>query len=451
MRKKTKIWVVDDERIIRVSLADELRDAGFKVKEFSEPLAVLSTLMDKQPDIVITDLKMPNLSGIDLLCKIKEFNSNIQVIVMTAYGSIENAVEAMKLGAYDYILKPFKTEELFLVLGRISELREVKKENKNLRIQIGKQFDFSSYIGDRTVNKELFHLIKKVSVTDSTVLISGETGTGKELITNIIHYNSPRKNKSFIKVSCAILSKEIFESELFGHVKGAFTGAEFDKKGRFELADGGTLYLDDIDDIPFKLQVKLLRAIEQREIERVGSAKSIPIDVRIIASTKKDLRKLVAEGLFREDLFYRLNIFPINVSPLRERRGDIKLFIDFFVRKFSNNEHVSIDKDVYTHLENYNWPGNVREIKNIAERISLLSNDNIIDLTLVPIEIINYGDVEFDDNLTNKSLDSRLNEIEIKYIEFALKKCKNNKAKAASILGIPPTTLHSKMNKFDLH
>ena len=217
------------------------------------------------------------------------------------------------------------------------------------------------------------------------------------------------------------------------------------------MADGGTLYLDDVDDIPLEMQVKLLRAIEQREIERVGSAKPIPIDVRIIASTKKELRKLAAEGLFREDLFYRLNIFPINLRPLRERKNDIKLFIDFFVNKFSENKNIRIDKDVYDQLESYNWPGNVREIKNIAERISLLSNDNIIDLALVPIEICNYGNVVFNDNLANKTLDNKLKEIEIKYIQFALKKCKNNKAKAASILGIPPTTLHSKMNKFDLH
>jgi len=450
MDKNAKIWIVDDERIIRITLADDLRDAGFRVKEFANPIAVLVALREERPDIVITDLKMPNLDGVELLKKIKEFDHNIQVIVMTAHGSIENAVNAMKLGAYDYILKPFKTEEMFLVLDRICELRSVKKENKDLRKQIGLQFDFSNYIGDRALNKELFELIRKVSATNSTVLITGETGTGKELITNIIHFNSNRKNSPFIKVSCAILSKEIFESELFGHVKGAFTGAEYDKKGRFELANGGTLYLDDIDDVPLELQVKLLRALEEREIERVGSATPIQIDVRIISSTKKDLRVLVREGKFREDLYYRLNIFPIRLVPLRNRIKDIRLFIDFFINKFSKNGPILVEKEVYEQLESYNWPGNVREIKNIAERMTLLSSNNMINLSQVPMEVCNCIDIDFKESLIDISLESKLKELELKYLHFALKKCNNNKSKAASLLGIPPTTLQSKMNKYNL-
>jgi DNA-binding NtrC family response regulator len=451
MDSKAKIWVVDDERIIRITLADELKDEGFKVREFSNATAVLTSIRDEHPDIIITDIKMPKMSGIELLKKIKEINPSIQVIVMTAHGSIENAVEAMKIGAYDYILKPFKADEIFLVLNRICELRSIKNENVALRKQIGEHYDFSSYIGDRELNNELFKLIQKVSESDSTVLLTGETGTGKELITNIIHYNSNRKKKPFIKVSCAILSKEIFESELFGHVKGAFTGADSDKLGRFELANEGTLYFDDIDDMPLSLQVKLLRALEEREIEKVGSAKTVPIDVRIIASTKKDLRKLVDKGLFREDLFYRLNIFPINLVPLRNRKKDIKLFIDYFVSQFSENRIVSIDQEVYEELENYNWPGNVREIRNISERMTLLSNNNHIRLPQVPIEIYTSGRIDIDYQEMNTSLESKLKEVEIKYINFALKKCNNNKAKAASLLRIPPTTLHSKMNKYNLH
>lgn len=450
MNKKAKIWVVDDERIIRITLADDLKDEGFNVREFANPLGVLVALKEEVPDIVITDLKMPNLSGIELLGKIKEFDTAIQVVVMTAHGSIENAVDAMKLGAYDYILKPFKSVEISLILKRICELRSVKSENKKLRKQIGKQFDFSSYIGDREINKELFGLIKTVSGAESTVLITGETGTGKELITNIVHFNSPRKKNPFVKVSCAILSKEIFESELFGHVKGAFTGAEYDKQGRFELANEGTLYLDDIDDVPLDLQVKLLRALEEREIEKVGSAKLIPIDVRIIASTKKDLRTLVNEGKFREDLFYRLNIFPINLKPLRERKKDIRLFTNYFVSKFSENQNIIIGNEVFNQLENYNWPGNIRELKNIAERMTLLSGNKKIELSHVPLEIYNFEEIFNNEIEANKSLDVKLKEVEISYINFALKKCKFNKAKAAALLGIPPTTLHSKMNKYNL-
>ena len=450
MGEKAKIWVVDDERIIRVTLADDLREAGFMVKEFSDPIAVLSSLRDECPDIIITDLKMPNLNGIELLCKIKDLNSAIHVIVMTAHGSIENAVDAMKLGAYDYILKPFKTDEIFLVLDKICELRKVKQENKELRKKIKQQFDFTNYIGDRLTNEDLFDLIRKVSITSSTVLIIGETGTGKELITNIVHYNSPRKDKTFVKVSCAILSKEIFESELFGHVKGAFTGADFDKKGRFELADGGTLYLDDIDDIPIEMQVKLLRAIEQREIEKVGSAKSIPIDVRIIASTKKDLRKLVNEGLFREDLFYRLNIFPINLKPLRERQKDISPLIQHFIAKYSYINKVNIDNFALEFLVNYNWPGNIRELKNLMERLIILATDGNIHRELIPLGIAQPIVSDSSTNLNEKSLDQAVSDIEILLIKNALKNTNNNKTKAAESLGLPTSTLRTKMDKYNI-
>lgn len=451
MDKKAKVWIVDDERIIRITLADDLRDAGFRVKEFADPIAVLTALREEIPEIIITDLKMPNLDGIELLNKIKEFDKNIQVIVMTAHGSIENAVDAMKLGAYDYILKPFQTEEIFLVLDRICELRSVKRENKELRKQIGQKFDFSTYIGDAETNKEVFNSIQLIAEKDSTVLIIGETGTGKEHITNIIHYNSQRRNKPLVKVSCAILSREIFESELFGHVKGAFTGADQDKKGRFELADGGTLYLDDIDDIPLDLQVKLLRVLQESEVEKVGSATAQKIDIRIIASTKKDLRKMVNEGKFREDLYYRLNIFPINLLPLRERKKDIKIVFKHYVQKYLNNPLPAIENEVFNVLEKYQWPGNIRELKNIAERMVIfLSNKPNMTVEHIPIGIRNPINSDINYLIKNKTLEETLSEIEVASIKFALEKAKQNKTKAAEILGIPPSTLRTKMDKYKI-
>lgn len=448
--KDLKIFVIDDERILRVTIADELRDAGYTTYEFANAQAALLSMQTIKADIVITDLKMPQIDGLQFLKKIKEINSDIAVIVMTAYATVDTAVKAMKLGAFDYITKPFQTDEILLIIDRIGEINSLKSENKSLRKQIEKEYDFTSYIGDPETNKDIFDLVKLVAETESTVLITGETGTGKELLTNIIHYNSNRKKKPLVKVSCAILSREIFESELFGHVKGAFTGAENDKTGRFELAEGGTLYLDDIDDIPLDLQVKLLRALEQREIERVGSAKTIPVNVRIIASTKKDLRKLVEEGKFREDLFYRLNIFPINILPLRQRKKDIKHLTEYFMKKFSSDKELRITPEAFQLLLDYNWPGNARELKNIVERIVLLTTNGIIDITKVPLEIKQLPYVDAYANLGVKSLEQTLADMELTSIKYALEKCKNNKSRAAELLGLPPSTLRTKMDKYGL-
>jgi DNA-binding NtrC family response regulator len=447
MKQKLKIYVVDDERIVRVTIADDLRDAGHNVREFADARAALASMADFQPDIIITDLKMPGMDGIELMTKAKQINPDIALVMMTAHGTVGTAVEAMKLGAYDYITKPFKPDEMLLIIERISELVSVKSENKRLRTEISKNYDFSSYVGDNESNQELFDLVKLVAGSDSTVLITGETGTGKELLTNIIHYNSNRSKQALIKVSCAILSKDLFESELFGHVKGAFTGADSDKQGRFELANDGTLYLDDIDDIPLNLQVKLLRALEQREIERVGSAKPISIDVRLIASTKTDLRILVDKGKFREDLYYRLNVFPISLPPLRDRKKDIKSLTDFYIGKFAQDRKITITNEAYQLLMNYNWPGNIRELKNIAERLTLLAINGVIDESKMPLEIRQPRYVDVYANIGSKSLDQTINEIEIASIKSALERSKNNKSKAAELLGLPVSTLRTKMEK----
>ena len=445
-----KIYVVDDERIIRVSLADELKDEGFEVMEFAHAAPALLKMKEEQPDIVITDLKMPDINGVEFLKKIKQINSNIFVVLMTAYSSVQTAVEAMKLGAYDYIEKPFDNEKILLIIDRILEFKKVKDENKELKKKIKQDYDFSSYVGNSERVNEIFDLVKIVAQKPTTVLLAGETGTGKELLTNIIHYNSKRSKKPLVKVSCAILSREIFESELFGHSKGAFTGAVSDKIGKFELANEGTLYLDDIDDVPLDLQVKLLRALEEREIERLGSNKVIKVDIRLIASTKKDLRKMVDEGKFREDLFYRLNIFPIRLPPLRERPEDITQLVKHFVSIYSDDGEKQIDEEVLEVLQKYPFPGNVRELRNLSERLTLLSTSKRIEKSIIPFEIKFPG---FQPNcfaFDNKNLNQILEEVEKDAILSALDKTHGNKSRAADMLGIPASTLKSKIAKFEL-
>jgi DNA-binding NtrC family response regulator len=447
-----KIFVVDDERIVRVTIADDLKDAGYDVREFSSANAALQHLRETDPnvDIIITDLKMPGMDGLEFLAKIKQINSDIFVLLMTAHGSIQTAVEAMKLGAYDYLSKPFNVDELLLVINRIQEFKEIKAENKQLRVQVNKKYDLSSFVGVNSAISQVFDLVKIIAEKNTTVLIVGETGTGKELLTNIIHFNSNRKRGPFIKVSCAILSREIFESELFGHEKGAFTGAEKQKAGRFEIANSGTLYLDDIDDIPYDLQVKLLRVLEEGEIERVGGSETVKVDVRVIASTKKNLREMVDAGKFREDLYYRLNVFPINLPPLRERPGDIELLARHFVNVFSDGAKISIDDDVIELLKRYPFQGNVREIKNLMERLVLLAQDGVINKQILPIEVRFPGKPHNCFYFGNKALDEIIREVETNAIRDALLRSGGNKAKAATILQVPASTLKSRIEKLGI-
>ncbi len=447
-----KIFVVDDERIVRVTTADDLRDAGYAVREFASGQAAIQYLSDtdEEVDIIITDLKMPNMDGLEFLAKAKEFRPNTFVLLMTAFATVETAVEAMKLGAYDYISKPFNIEELLLTIERIKELKEVKDENRQLRRQFQKRFDTKNFIGKSKETQKVFDLVEIIANKNTTVLITGETGTGKELLTNIIHFNSNRSKKPLIKVSCAILSREIFESELFGHEKGAFTGAEKQKIGRFELANDGTLYLDDIDDMPYDLQVKLLRALEEGEIERVGGTDTIKIDVRVIASTKKDLKQMVSEGMFREDLFYRLNVFPINLPPLRERPNDIEMLAKHFVEEFSQGVKIEIHPEALELVKRHPFSGNVRELKNLMERLVLLAKDNIIDKNILPIDVRFPGKQHTCFYFDNKPLDEILREVETNAISDALLRSGGNKAKAAQILGVPASTLKSRIEKLEI-
>lgn len=447
-----KIFVVDDERIVRVTTADDLRDQGYTVREFASAQAALQHLSETKEvvDLIITDLNMPEMNGLEFLSRVKHLNQDIFVLLMTAFATVDTAVEAMKLGAYDYISKPFNIDELLLSVDRIKELKEVKAENVQLRSQVLKKFDTSTFIGQGSETKKVFELVEIIANKSTTVLITGETGTGKELLTNIIHYNSNRSRNPLIKVSCAILSREIFESELFGHEKGAFTGAEKQKIGRFEMANNGTLYLDDIDDMPFDLQVKLLRALEEGEIERVGGSETIKIDVRLIASTKKDLKGMVSEGKFREDLFYRLNVFPINLPPLRDRPADIAILANHFANEFSQGNKIEIDTEAMELIKKYPFAGNVRELKNLMERLVLLAKNNTIDKNILPIEVRFPGKPHTCFYFENKALDEILKEVETNAIRDALLRSGGNKAKAAQMLQVPASTLKSRIEKLSI-
>ena len=447
-----KIFVIDDERLIRVTTADELREHGYIVREFASAEAALVELRENsgEVDIILSDLKMPGIDGLHFISKVKSINPNIFFLLITAHATVNTAVEAMKLGAYDYLTKPFNMEELLLSIERIKELKAVKEENFQLRSHVKRKFDMSAFVGAGMETQKVFEMIKIIADKSTTVLITGETGTGKELLTNIIHYNGNRSNKPLVKVSCAILSRELFESELFGHVKGAFTGADSNKTGRFELANKGTLYLDDIDDIPLELQVKLLRALEESEIEKVGSTETVKVDVRVIASTKKDLKQLVAEGKFREDLYYRLNIFPIQLPPLRERPKDIVLLIKHFVGKFAGPENIQIDEDVFEILKQYEFPGNVRELRNLMERMVLLAQNGVINKNILPMEVRFPGKPHTCFYFESKPLEEILREVETNAIRDALLRSGGNKAKAAQILKVPASTLKSRIEKLKL-
>jgi DNA-binding NtrC family response regulator len=446
-----KIFLAEDERILRVSLADELRDAGHLVHEFSEAGGVMHKLAFENPDLLITDIRMPGMDGLNLLEKVKNTSPDTVVVVMTAYASVESAIKALKLGAYDYLIKPFSNEEILHLTQRVNELKEIKQENKRLQTQISEPFDFSSFAGEHPKIKEIFELIRSVAHSNASVLITGETGTGKEMLANIIHYNSNRSNKPFIKVSCAILAREVFESELFGHEKGAFTGAEKTRKGRFELADKGTIYLDDIDDIPLELQVKLLRVLQEQQVEPVGSTQGINVDVRVLSSTKYDIKSLISQGKFRDDLFYRLNVIPIHIPPLKERKSDIKILAEKFVLEFAQGRNFMISKGAVKILENYSWPGNVRELRNLMERLVLTGRKDTIHPEDIPSEF--FVSSELDSSIANAgswNLEDIIAKTEINLLKAAITRGGGNKTQAARLLNIPLSTFRTKIEKYGL-
>jgi len=448
-----RILVIDDEKLKRVTLKTQLEDEGYDVEIGENAFVGIDHLKKSAFDVVITDLRMPAMDGLTFLKEIKKLSPDTEVILMTAYGTIENAVAAMKEGAYDYITKPFPFDELSIKLNRLMEHQRGKVQIAELQKQIQSQYRYQNLIGRSKPMQTIFERADAVADSDTTVLIQGETGTGKELLANALHYNSHRKNGPFVKLSCAILNREILESELFGHEKGAFTGALRLKRGRFEIADKGSIFLDEVDDIPLDLQVKLLRLIQERTFERVGGEQSYKVDVRLLCATKKDLKQMVAEGKFREDLYYRLNVVKIELPPLRERGEDIAVLAEHFLAKLAGEKNKPVREfsgEVQKILFNYHWPGNVRELENTVEHAVTLCKSTRIDVDDLPdyLKEMTAATTLFPPSGFGEkqiSLCQAVNDLEAKLISWALREAGGNQVRAAELLKIPRTTLRDKL------
>ncbi len=450
-----RILVVDDERSMREMLDIFLGREGYTVTECAAGTEALRLLDEKGPyDLIITDINMPGLSGFDLLREVKIKFPELPVLMITAYGSPDSAVEAMKLGATDYITKPFRIEEIKARISAAVERRRLAEENEELQKLLDGKYGFESIIGKSAGMKNIFEMIRRLSEMDSTVVISGESGTGKELIARALHYNSLSGPGPFITVNCGALVETLLESELFGHRKGSFTGADSDRKGLFETASGGTLFLDEITETSTALQVKLLRAIQEGEVVPVGDTTPVVVDVRIVVATNRDLAREVKEGRFREDLYYRLNVIHIQVPPLRDRKEDIPLLIDHFLKSLAEKrgqEVKSLSREAVLMLMDYGYPGNVRELENIIERGVALADDNIIDLDSLPQEIQMTAEQPVSPAALPADgidLDSLMEKYERELIETALARSGGNRTKAARILGISFRSLRYRLKKF---
>ena len=450
------ILIVDDEKNYLLVLSAVLEEEGYEVLTAVSGAEALEVLASSEPDLVLTDMKMPGMDGIELLERIKARDPDLPVIMMTAHGTVDKAVEAMQKGAYTYLLKPFDNERLILYVRKAISLFQVIQENRRLRRAMQSQYRFGQLIGKSRSMQAVFDTVEKVAPSGATVLIEGESGTGKELVAKAIHFNSPRRDKPFVAVSCSALAETRLESELFGHEKGAFTGAVATRKGRFELAHGGTLFLDEIGELSAGLQVKLLRVLQERSFERVGGMRPITVDIRLIAATNRNLKEEVARGRFREDLFFRLNVVHIVLPPLRERREDIRLLVNHFLEKYAAERKSGVpvkglSPEVERLFYEYDWPGNVRELENVIERV----------MVLCPREIVTPADLPADFAQSSANLlqlgipkDARLYEtleaVEKAMIERALRLCHNVQAHAAELLGITRSGLNQKIRRYGL-
>ena len=458
-----KIFVIEDNDTMRLGIVETLRRDGHKVFEFENGPAAIKESLLRSPTIAVIDLKMEPMNGIDVLAKLKETNPKIEALMISAYGTVDDAVKAMKLGAYDFMSKPFSPEELRMRINKLCrkisddrQLENIIEQNRYLKEEY---FSGSEEIvGNSDIMKNIFILVNQVAGKGSAVLIQGESGTGKELIAKAIHKKSVRSENAFIKINCGALNDNLLESELFGHEKGSFTGAIRQKKGRFELADKGTLLLDEIGDISPSMQVKLLRVLQEGEFERVGGEETINTDVRIISSTNRNLEKLISEGKFREDLFYRLSVIPIHLPSLRERREDIPALVTHFLKKMADKnrqELKDMEPDGLKLLIEYPWPGNIRELENLIERLVVISDSKIIDALLVARHISSSLKITngFDNLLAGNSgisLEEAVNAFEKNLIIQAMKKSDGVKNRAAKLLGISTSVLYYKLEKFEL-
>lgn len=449
MSRQTNILVIDDEESMCDSCQQTLSRSGHYVETAENGKKGLEILKKKAYDLVILDLKMPGLNGLEVLEKIKEDDPEIVVVVITGHATIESAVEAMKKGAYDFIPKPFTPESLRVIVKRALNSRELTLENVLLRNELKAGLGSDIIIGSAKSMKAVEQLVKKVGPTDATVLITGQSGTGKEIIARAIHRCSNRSNKPFVAVDCGSLVESLFESELFGHVKGSFTGATATKYGRFELANGGTLFFDEIGNVSLNVQTKLLRVLQEREITKVGSSQIVKVDVRIIAATNRDLVEAVKAGTFRDDLFYRLSVVPITLPPLCERRGDIPLLANHFLEKYNKKRGKNIkaisDRAMEALVE-YDWPGNVRELENAIERAIVLTGSDVIE----PADLLYYGLTVEASSETDSSKNKRLVDVEKEHIMKTLRTFDGHKGKTAEALGIDRKTLRLKLRAYEI-
>jgi len=445
MKKRAKILVVDDEAAIRESLCDWLSDVGYEVLTAENGPQALEIIEREKLGIVITDLVMPGMDGIELMKTAKNILPNIEVIIITAYGSIPTAISAMREGAYDYIEKPFCPERAELLIEKLVERQKLVEENLSLHQKLEEHYRFENIITKSPKMQQVIEVIKIVAKSNATVLIIGDSGTGKELVARAIHSQSHRRSRPFVAISCTALAESLLESELFGHEKGAFTGAYAQKKGKFEAANRGSLFLDEIGEMSANIQVHLLRVLEEKEFARVGGNELIKVDVRIISATNKDMKKAIASGEFREDLYYRLNVVSIELPPLRERREDIPLLAQHFLKKFvieNQKEITGFSPEATDFLLKYEWPGNVRELENAIERAVILAKDSYIEATDLPQE---------NSTLARSSVpEESLAEMERNHILNILNEAGGNRSEAARILGISRVTLHNKLKAYGL-
>ncbi|MBA3009645.1 MAG: sigma-54 dependent transcriptional regulator [Proteobacteria bacterium] len=451
------ILIVDDEKHYPMIISEILREEGYCPFTASSGMEALDILNTRLIDLVLTDVKMPGMSGIDLLEKIKEIKPDMPVIIMTAFGSVERAVEAMHKGAYTFILKPFENDALIAHIAKALSMYKIVEENNILRDAMRTRYQFDRIIGKSKPMQELYDIIQKVAPTNASFLIEGESGTGKELVAKAIHYNSLRKDKSLVAVNCSAFAESLLESELFGHEKGAFTGAANMKKGRFELADKGTLFLDEIGELPMGLQVKLLRVLQERTVERVGGTMEIPVDFRLVAATNKILEEEVKKGKFREDLYYRLNVVKATIPPLRDRQEDIILLINHFIEKYTKDPGTvsrvtGVNKEAAQILCDCEWKGNVRELENVIERAVILSSDTLICPSDLPPNIRRPSgtSLRLEGIPEGAGLSETLAAVEKRMIQRAMKLSGNVQTKAADMLGIGKSGLNQKLKKFNL-
>jgi len=447
--KNSEILFVDDEKELLFTVDEYLSQRGYNITVVDSGLKALELTKKRRIDVLITDLKMPEVNGLELLKAVKEHQPETEVIILTGYGSIETAVEALKLGGYDYLQKPIKLDRLKALIDRILEKRSLKEENLFLKSRLQERCRYDELIGASPKMQRIYEIIDRVTLKSPTVLISGESGTGKGVVAKVIHQNSDRKDKPFISVNCGAIVEGLLESELFGHVRGAFTGAVRDKIGLFRVAEGGTIFLDEIAEMAPHLQVKLLRALQEKEIRPIGHTGEFKVNARIIAATNKDPEALVRNGALRKDLYYRLNVVSINISPLTERKEDIPLLINHFIEKFRGSEKGlgnKVSPEAMGILLDYDWPGNVRELENVIQRAFALGVSETIEVVDLPSAVIKRGNENPKAALNTYSL----RENEIVLIKKALHKARCKKSKAAKLLGIDVSTLYRKIERYEL-